>query len=87
MAIHLNDVESYAMKLSINERALLAERLLSTLDQNEDISVEELWIVEAERRYKEYKAGRIKSKPAEQVFDDAINKFKSTFLNQQNKKC
>lgn len=71
MARNLNDVESDAMELSQQERALLVEHLLATLDPVEDAEAEELWLREAENRYREYRAGRAPSKPAEQVFEDA----------------
>ena len=71
MARNLKNVENDAMQLSQWERALLVERLLATLDIGEDVDAEELWLREAERRYQEYRAGRIESKPAKQVFEDA----------------
>jgi len=71
MARTFSDIESEAMQLSRQERALLVERLLTTLDFGEDVNAEELWLQEAERRYQEYRAGRQASKPAEQVFEDA----------------
>ena len=71
MARTLSEIESEAMLLSRQERAVLVERLLTTLDVGEDVDAEELWLQEAERRYEEYRAGRIASKPAAQVFADA----------------
>ena len=71
MARNLNDVESDAMQLIPQERALLIERLLATLDPIEDLETEERWLQEAETRYQEYRAGHSASKPAEKVFKDA----------------
>ena len=71
MARKLSEIESEAMQLSRQERAVLVERLLTTLDVSDDVDAEELWLQEAERRYQEYRAGRIASKPAGQVFEDA----------------
>jgi putative addiction module component (TIGR02574 family) len=59
------------MELSVQERALLVERLLATLDTGEDADVEELWLQEAEKRYAEYRAGKIASRPAERVMEEA----------------
>jgi hypothetical protein len=42
-----------------------------SLDAEEDPNAERLWIEEAERRYREYKEGRVKAKPAEAVFKEA----------------
>jgi len=57
MARKLSEIESEAMQLSRQERALLVERLLTTLDVGEDVNAEELWLQEAERRYQEYRGG------------------------------
>ena len=62
------DLIEQALDLPLAERAELARRLLDSL---EDISEEEsdaLWAVEAERRYADFKAGKIKAIPAEEVF-------------------
>ena len=71
MAKTLSEIESEAMQLSRKERATLIERLITTLDVGEDVEAEELWLQEAERRYEEYRAGHIASKPTAQVFADA----------------
>lgn len=71
MVRKLSEIESEAMQLSRQERAVLVERLLTTLDLGEDVDAEELWLQEAERRYQEYRDGRLASKSAEQVFEDA----------------
>ena len=72
----LRDVEYDAMQLPLKERAILVEHMLATLDPGDDVDAEELWLREAEKRYQEYRAGRITSKPAEQVFADVKNKLK-----------
>ena len=51
----LKKLEHEAQSLSKQERAFLADRLLSSLDGDVLNDVEEAWIAEAERRYKEYK--------------------------------
>ena len=71
MARKVNEIASEAMQLSRQERAMLVERLLTTLDVGEDVDAEELWLQEAESRYQEYRTGRLASKSAEQVFEDA----------------
>ena len=76
MSKSLGDIKKDALALPLRERALLVERLLATLDQGEEDDVEELWIEEAERRYQEYRAGRIGAKPADQVFEQAKNRIK-----------
>ena len=75
MTKKLSDVERDAMELTHQERATLAEHLLATLDPADDVDAEELWLQEAEKREGEYSAGKITSKPAEQVFGEARQKL------------
>jgi hypothetical protein len=70
----LRDVERDVMELPLQERALSIERLLATLDLDQDTDVEGQWLREAERRYQEYRAGRIPSKPANQAFEEAAKR-------------
>ena len=76
MVRKLTQLERDAMLLSRQERALLVESLLATLDPGDEIDAEELWAQKAERRYQEYRAGRIASKPAKQVLEDSKNILK-----------
>ena len=71
MARPLDEIERDAIALAPEERAALAERLLATLDDGEDADAEEAWLAEAERRYQEYRAGRLKAAPADQAFAEA----------------
>jgi len=41
-----------------------------------DKSIESLWLDEAERRYRAYKQGKTKAKPAAQVFREIRAKFR-----------
>ena len=58
-------------KLSSQERAFLADRLLSSLDGEEFSAIDSAWITEAESRYKEYKEGKRPGINAAEVFNDA----------------
>lgn len=71
MARTFSQIENDALRLSNKDRSRLIEHLLATLDPGEDEDVEELWLQEAERRYEDYRRGKIKSKPAQEVFADA----------------
>lgn len=74
MARLAREVESQALKLSRKERARLAHRLISSLDQEADADAERLWLAEAERRLGELKSGKVAAIPAERV----IKKVRST---------
>jgi len=71
-----SELEKDAMQLPSQERALLAEHLIASLDAQEDADVEELWLQEAERRYQAYREGKLKAKPAAQTLHDAANKLR-----------
>ena len=61
------DVLSDALSLDLQDRAALAERLLASLDDLTEEEAERLWAVEAERRLEEYRAGKAKAIPADEV--------------------
>ena len=71
MTPDLKEFEAQALKLPPSERAALAELLIASLDAANDVENERLWVEEAERRYQEYKKGRIVSRRAEEVLRDA----------------
>lgn len=54
--------EAEALKLTAEERARLADRLIASLSQ--DAETEEAWAAEVERRIAEIEAGRAKVVPA-----------------------
>lgn len=56
-----------ALELPANERAVLAEQLLMSLDLA-DSKIDELWASEAESRIDEYENGNIRTKSAQEVF-------------------
>ena len=74
MANPVRELESRALKLPRSARARLAQRLISSLDQEVDADTEKLWLQEAERRLQEIKSGKVSGIPAEKV----IRKARST---------
>jgi putative addiction module component (TIGR02574 family) len=68
MASAVRQIESKALKLSPVERARLAERLISSLDEEVDADAEVIWVREAERRLGELRAGKVRGKAAATVF-------------------
>jgi len=67
MAKLARELESQALKLSRRQRARLAQRLISSLDQEVDADSERLWLAEAERRLTDLKSGLVAAIPAERV--------------------
>ncbi len=71
MTAILDKVEQEALNLPQEERAFLADRLLSSLGGEALSENDTAWVAEAERRYEEYQAGKRKPIPAKEVFDEA----------------
>jgi len=67
----LKRIENEALELPVQERAFLADRLLSSLNENALTDFEISWIDEAEHRYKEYQKGLRPGIPAHEVFSEA----------------
>ena len=65
MSSQLEVVEAEALKLSPEERARLADRLLASL--SDDTEVEEAWATEVERRIAEIEGGRVQLVPASEA--------------------
>ena len=61
MLIDLKAFEAEALTLSVSQRAELAQHLLATLDDVNEMENELLWLGEAQRRYHAYKAGTVSS--------------------------
>ena len=71
MSSKLEKLEHEALSLPRQQRAFLADRLLSSLDGDILNDVDTAWIAEAENRYKEYKKGKRQGIAAQDVFAEA----------------
>jgi hypothetical protein len=78
MAHSLPEIEKDALNLSAEDRARLAVRLLSGLEETTESpgEIEKLWIAEAERRFQELRGGVVEGMPAREVFTKARDKHK-----------
>ncbi|MHB8828534.1 MAG: addiction module protein [Syntrophales bacterium] len=76
MNVDLKRIEKEVFSLSSQERARLAMNLIKSLDNHDDADVEELWLQEAERRYREYREGKLQTRSADDVFRDAFSKVR-----------
>jgi putative addiction module component (TIGR02574 family) len=70
---NLAEILKSAMNLDVHDRAALAERLLASLEELTDEETERLWAEESQRRLEQYRAGRAKAVPAEDVHKKAEN--------------
>ena len=64
----LEELENEVMKLGLEDRAALAEKLILSLDAPSEAENLRLWIAEAERRLKELREGTATEVPAQEVF-------------------
>ena len=65
MPTQLEIIEAQALSLTPEERARLADRLITSLFDDQDI--EEAWAVEVERRIKDIESGRARLVPASEA--------------------
>ncbi len=63
----IQTIEQEALNLPIEDRARLAERLLSSLDDLTEAEAEKLWLMEAQRRADEIDQGLVELVSAEEM--------------------
>jgi len=68
MSTQFDQVAADAMKLPLRERVRLAQQLVSTLDEDSETEVEELWFTEARRRLDELHNGKVEGIDADDAF-------------------
>ena len=68
MGMDLKDIEHEAMKLSVEDRAALAARLILSVNAPSEEGNLELWVGEAERRLREWRDGTAEGVPVDEVF-------------------
>jgi putative addiction module component (TIGR02574 family) len=64
------------MKLSLRDRVQLAQRLVSTIDDEFDTNIEALWFAEAERRLGELNSGKVQGIDSDDAFRTAREALK-----------
>jgi len=64
-----DEILKQALKLKIEERFILVESLIKSIDEP-DRKLDELWVEEAEKRLAAYREGRLEGIPMEEVFKD-----------------
>ena len=69
----IEQLELEALSLPRHLRARLAERLISSLD--EEAEIEREWLEEAERRLARIEAGEAQTRPAEDVLREARSRL------------
>jgi putative addiction module component (TIGR02574 family) len=73
MSLTLDQLAEEAMQLPASSRALLAEKMVESLDAGERDEVERAWAAEAVRRRDEVRSGSVQPIPGEQVLAEVRN--------------
>jgi len=71
MSSNLDQLTADALKLPLRDRVQLAQRLVSTLDDEVDAGAEELWLAEGERRLEELRSGKVRGIDSNEAFRTA----------------
>jgi len=77
MAHGLKELTEEALRLTPDERVILAESLLLTIDEKHDQLVDEAIMVELERRLQDFRDGKVKGIPADEAFRHVREKLKN----------
>jgi putative addiction module component (TIGR02574 family) len=67
MNLTVEQVAEEALALPSEARALLADRLVESLDPAEDCLIRQLWVAEARRRRDDVRSGRVKTIPGDEA--------------------
>lgn len=70
MPLTLDQITEEAIKLSPESRALLADRLVQSLESEDPDEIQRLWSTEAIRRRDEIRSGQVQPIPGEQVIEE-----------------
>lgn len=63
------EILEQALKLKPDERFMLIEGLIKSLDEP-DSTIDAIWAEEAEKRLRAYRAGKLQGIPMEEIFKD-----------------
>ncbi len=76
MSSAVAEIEAKVRTLSREDKAELIRTLIAELDGPADPDVERAWFEEAKRRHREIVEGKVKSVPAERVFENLRTRLK-----------
>ena len=76
MSTLFHELEKQARMLTPQEKASLARILIEELDSASDLDVDQLWIVESQRRHEAYLKGELKSVSGDEVMSRVRSRLK-----------
>ncbi|HRP87739.1 MAG TPA: addiction module protein [Gammaproteobacteria bacterium] len=68
MNVSIEQIAEAALALPSDARALLADRLVESLDPLTDPEIRDAWAAESLHRLDEVRSGKVKAVPADEVF-------------------
>ena len=75
MPMRVEDIADEALALPSEARALLADRLVESLDPAEDGYIHGLWVIEAQKRLQELRSGVVRGIPGEEAIARLRQKY------------
>ena len=75
MSRRVEDIADEALSLPSEARALLADRLVESLDPAEDGLIHQIWATEAQRRLQELRTGQVVGIPGDQAIAKLQKKY------------
>jgi len=75
MALRVEEIAEAALALPSEARALLADRLVQSLDPAEEGDFHTLWAAEANRRLEEVRSGMVQTIPGEEAMERIRQKY------------
>ena len=70
MSLTLDQIAEEAMQLPATSRALLADKLVESLESEDLDEIQKLWSTEAIRRRDEIRSGQVQPVPGEEVLEE-----------------
>ena len=67
----LSEVTKEALSLPVEDRVVLAQRVWESMEHFANTDVENAWMDEADRRWREIEEGKVQCQPADQVMKAA----------------
>ncbi|MFV0337145.1 MAG: addiction module protein [Chthoniobacterales bacterium] len=75
MSMRIEDIVEEALTLPDEERVLLADRLVESLNPAEDDCIRELWVKEAQGRLQELRSGIVKGISGNEAMSELRQKY------------
>jgi putative addiction module component (TIGR02574 family) len=76
MSTDVAEIEAKIRSLSPEDRTELLRSLIADLDGPAETGVEQAWLEEAQRRYREVVEGKVKPVPGARVFENLRSRLK-----------